>query len=134
MAMKDELADDLLEIRMKIKYSTIMQDSEGIQLKDKIYKRLCEELYDSDPKDIKELVSLIEFKEWPLDFGHPDSATPIVNGKGEGPTYIIILRPRIPVEDVVNIEKRRIKRFRDQESRTNIKNLSRLHSMKARRK
>lgn len=131
----DDLADDLLEIRMKIKYSTTIQPSEEIQLRDKITERLRDYFYDCDPVDVDKLITLIEFKEWPSDFGIP--ATLSINGKSEGPTLLILLRPKKPVmsEEGRHLVRKRCKKIKaHQDSKHSIKGLSHIHSMKARRK
>lgn len=133
--LKDEITNDLLEIRMKIKYSTTIQDSEEVQLRHKIAERIYDYFYDSDPRDIDKLVELIEFKEWPQDFGVPDALS--VNGKQEGPTLLILLKPvppKVPEFVIQEKRKRYIKIDKHRDSKHSIKNLSRIHSMKARRK
>lgn len=133
--LKDEISDDLLEIRMKIKYSSTIQPSEEVQLRQKITERLNDYFYDCDPGDVDKLADLIEFKEWPQDFGVPDTLS--INGKQEGPTLLILLRPKTPFvsEEAKELTRRRIKRIKAHtDSKHSIKGLSHIHSMRARKK
>lgn len=133
--LKDEIAHDLLEIRVKIRYSTTIQLTEEIQLRRKIAERLYDYFYDSDPADVDKLAELIEFKEWPQDFGVPDSLS--INGKLEGPTLLILLRPKpLAIPEIIKVERtKRLKKIKvHNDSRHSIKGLSHIHSMKARRK
>lgn len=133
--LKDEMSNDLLEIRIKIKYSSTIQSSEEVQLRQKITERLYDYFYDCDPGDVDKLADLIEFKEWPEEFGVPDTLS--INGKQEGPTLLILLRPKEPLISPLVVEERK-KRYKKiqvhEDSKHSIKALSRIHSMKARRK